>query len=294
MLFQSSFTESACIVETEDDRGGCMHGNVPNLNILMPKINNSELAVMTMVTNYPYLDVKEPDGTEYRLEFRDILAQKGESAAVLIGRSNENDIVLPDPHRTVSRSHCVMEREGERWWLRDEGSANGTFVRQQRGGAELDVRSVEMALLQDGDVILILGELTESEQPLFWQLTFRDPNVTQRVEGFQPMAEVEYSLSQRMLFKVTRQQRTEVKLSPQERNLVHYMAQRNLENGNQSAVCGYEELIAAIWEEPFGHVANEVNRLVWSIRAKIERDSGEPFYLRTVRGQGYVLDVRVQ
>jgi DNA-binding response OmpR family regulator len=59
-------------------------------------------------------------------------------------------------------------------------------------------------------------------------------------------------------------------------------------------VCGYEELIGAIWEEAFGHVPNEVNRLVWSVREKIERDSGEPQFLKTVRGQGYLLNIKIQ
>jgi DNA-binding response OmpR family regulator len=152
---------------------------------------------------------------------------------------------------------------------------------------------VETVLLHDGDVILILGKLTAAEEPVFWQLRFRDPNVTEHVEGFQPVAEVEYALDRRMLFKVMRQRRTEVKLSPQERNLVHYMAQRCFENNSQPLVCGYEELIQAIWEEAFGHMPNEVNRLVWSLREKIERDSGEPRFLKTVRGQGYLLDIRV-
>jgi DNA-binding winged helix-turn-helix (wHTH) protein len=243
--------------------------------------------------NYPFLTVQEPDGKEYSLCFGDILASKPEQSRITIGRGLDNDIVLPDPHKKVSRHHSVIEREGDRWWLIDEGSANGTFLRQGGSGAEVDVRSVETMLLQDGDVILILGKLTAAEQPVFWQLKFCDPNVTERVEGFQPVAEIEYVLEQRMLFKVTRQQRVEVQLSPQERNLIHYMAQRSWDN-NQTCVCGYEELIAAIWEEVFGHVPNEVNRLVWSVREKIERDSGEPKFLKTVRGQGYVLDIRIQ
>jgi DNA-binding winged helix-turn-helix (wHTH) protein len=188
----------------------------------------------------------------------------------------------------------VIEREGDRWWLTDEGSANGTFLRQGGGGGEVDVRSVETMLLHDGDVILILGKLTDAEQPVFWQLRFRDPNVTEHVVGFQPVAEVEYALAQQMLFKVTRQRRVEVDLSPQERSLIHYMAQRNWGNNNQPCVCGYEELIGAIWGEAFGHGANEVQRLVWGIKKKIERDSGEPRFLKTVRGKGYLLDIRVR
>jgi DNA-binding winged helix-turn-helix (wHTH) protein len=242
----------------------------------------------------PLLEVQEPDGKQYRLWFEEILSGKPDPSRLTIGRSAENDLVLPDPHRKVSRHHSVIEREGNCWWLIDEGSANGTFLRQGGCSTEVDVRSVEKVLLQDGDVILILGKLTAAEQPVFWQLRFRDPNVTERVEGFQPIAEVEYVLGQRMLFKVTRQQRVEVRLSPQERNLIHYMAQRSWDNNSQPCVCGYEELIGAIWEESFGHVPNEVNRLVWSVREKIERDSGEPKFLKTVRGQGYLLNVKIQ
>jgi hypothetical protein len=165
---------SVGIVKTEDNQGDCMNGNVLNFTNLTPRINqHSDLTVTKIVLNYPCLEIKEPDGTEYRLEFSDILAHKGESASILVGRSHENDIVLPDPHKTVSRSHCLIEREGDRWWLRDEGSANGTFVRQRGIGAELDVRSVESVLLQDRDVMLILAELTAAEQLLFWQLTSR-------------------------------------------------------------------------------------------------------------------------
>lgn len=246
-------------------------------------------------SRYPFLDVQEPDGKKYTLQLQSIFEQRPEPARLTIGRSDDNDIVLPDPHKKVSRRHCTIEREGDRWWLIDEGSANGTFLRQQGGGgSEVDVRAVDTILLQDRDVILILGKLTPSEQPVFWQLTFRDPNVTERVAAFQPPAEIEYILSQQQLFQVTRQRRVEIKLSPQERNLIHYMAQRQQENDNQPPVCGYEELINAIWQEPFGHTPNEVNRLVWSIREKIERDSGEPRFLKTVRGQGYLLNIRIQ
>jgi DNA-binding winged helix-turn-helix (wHTH) protein len=270
-----------------------MNGNGLAMNNGVLKMTRVMDAAL-LSSSYPFLDVQEPDGKRYSLWFGDILGGKPDQLRITIGRGAENDIVLPDPHKKVSRRHSVIEREGDRWWLIDEGSANGTFLRQGGGGGEVDVRSVETVLLHDGDVILILGKLTDAEQPVFWQLTFRDPNVTEHVVGFQPMAEVEYSLGQQKLVKVTRQQRVEVKLSPQERNLVHYMAQRCFENNCQPLVCGYEELIQAIWEESFGHVPNEVNRLVWSLREKIERDSGEPRFLKTVRGQGYLLDIRVR
>jgi pSer/pThr/pTyr-binding forkhead associated (FHA) protein len=48
-----------------------------------------------------------------------------------IGRSRESDIFLED--LAVSRLHStIMRDEGGRYYLRDEGSANGTYVNQQR------------------------------------------------------------------------------------------------------------------------------------------------------------------
>jgi DNA-binding winged helix-turn-helix (wHTH) protein len=247
-------------------------------------------------SDYPFLDVRAPDGKEYTIDFKDIFEQSPEQTRLTMGRSDVNDIVLPDPHKKVSRQQCILEREGDRWWLIDEGSANGTFLSQGGSGSEsdlIDVRAAERMLLQDGDAILMLGKLTATSQPVFWKLTFRDPNVTERVDKFQP-AELEYDFSEQKLFKVTRQRRQEVKLSPQELILINYMAQRNRDNDNQPSVCGYEELIKTIWPENFGHDRYDINRLVWSVREKIERDSGEPQFLKTVRGQGYLLNVRMQ
>jgi DNA-binding winged helix-turn-helix (wHTH) protein len=213
---------------------------------------------------------------------------------IAIGRSDDNDLVLPDPEKKVSRRHGTIEYASGRWWLVDEGSANGTFLRQGGNGkAEIDVRSLETIPLADGDVILILGKLLPGDQPVFWELKFRDPAETQRVEGFQRLAEIEYSLSQKKLFRVTRQHREEIKLSPQERDLIHYMAQKNQANNCQAIVCQYEELIKAIWGEPFGRTNNEINRLVWAVRDKIELDSGEPKFLKTVRGEGYLLEIEI-
>lgn len=46
--------------------------------------------------------------------------------AVVIGRSDTADLVLPDAG--VSRKHAVLERRSEGWFIRDNGSANGTLV----------------------------------------------------------------------------------------------------------------------------------------------------------------------
>jgi hypothetical protein len=59
-----------------------------------------------------------------------------------IGRSNENEVVLPDSR--ASRFHAEIERGPQGYILRDLGSTNGTVV----GG-----RHVRERLLEDGDTI---------------------------------------------------------------------------------------------------------------------------------------------
>ncbi len=61
-----------------------------------------------------------------------------------IGRSPECGIFLDDV--TVSRKHAVVEQQGDRWRIEDQGSLNGTFVNRDR---------VDAATLADGDEIQI-------------------------------------------------------------------------------------------------------------------------------------------
>jgi VWFA-related protein len=49
---------------------------------------------------------------------------------LVIGRSQESDLVVE--HGTVSRQHATIKLEGERFYLYDMGSTNGTFVGEQQ------------------------------------------------------------------------------------------------------------------------------------------------------------------
>ena len=62
------------------------------------------------------------------------------SAAVVIGRSRQSDIVLGDPN--VSRRHCEVRREGDDYVVIDLGSTNGIL---------LNGRQVQRAGLAEGD-----------------------------------------------------------------------------------------------------------------------------------------------
>ena len=83
-----------------------------------------------------------------------------------IGRGPENDLVLPDPDRMISKTHCVVENQGGNVVVVDV-STNGTFLnygKQALGRVATP--------LSDGDV-LSLGpyELVVSITPSMLPLT---------------------------------------------------------------------------------------------------------------------------
>jgi DNA-binding winged helix-turn-helix (wHTH) protein len=244
-------------------------------------------------STYPSLKVHEPNGKKYTIWFSKFLEKRPAQMRVMLGRDPDNDIVLEDPHKMISRYHCTFDYANGRWWVEDSGSANGTFVKTMGGKTEIDVRLEESVPLKTGDEVLILGKVSELDEPIFWRLTFGDPEETVRVKKLQVGADVEYSLTQQRLFLVTPHEREEIKLSPLERKLVHFMAQRNHDNDDQAIVCDHQELILAVWEEPFGKTNNDVTRLTWSIRNKIEQDGGEPRFLKTVKRSGYLLEIKL-
>ncbi len=63
--------------------------------------------------------------------------------AISLGRSRATDIQILNDAR-VSRHHCTILREGEAFFIEDNGSSNGTLVNGER---------VQRARLEDGDTI---------------------------------------------------------------------------------------------------------------------------------------------
>ncbi len=143
-------------------------------------------------------------------------------------------------------------------------------------------------------MILILGELTTSGQPIFWRLEFIDPGETEVIPSMQAVHSLEYSLSRQTLYRDIARRRDSVSLGEQERCLIDYMSQKNQQNNHQSTVCEYDELIQAVWQkDSFGRDKKAINHLVWRIRDKIELDSTKPQFLKTIKGKGYLLDIKV-
>ena len=75
---------------------------------------------------------------EFDLETRDLR----------VGRATDNDIVLRDPEKTLSRHHAELRYDGTQWFYLDLNSANGSWV----DGAQV----TRLAL--DRDVTITLGD----------------------------------------------------------------------------------------------------------------------------------------
>ena len=237
-----------------------------------------------MNAQLPYLEARGPNGQMERVDF------KGDR--LTIGRLHDvNDVALdPDPQQLVTRhAHCIIEREGGGWKVVDNGSVNKTFLKR----GELVQIVAGSATLLPGDVVRILGNLSESGEPEYWELTFYDPARTQRAEIAPVTAYLEYDWIQAKLFRVAGSTREEVtSLRPQEHKLIRYMDQRNRSNGNVPVMCEFEELISAVWGEGAHQTQDDVTHLAWELRQKIEMDSSEPRFLQTVKGLGCRLETR--
>ena len=66
------------------------------------------------------------------------------------------------------------------------------------------------------------------------------------------------------------------------------MDQRNKSNNNVPVMCTYEELIDNVWEEySQTHTRNDIIRLIWGLKQKIEPDPKSPQFLQNIKGMGY-------
>lgn len=229
----------------------------------------------------PFLDVSGPDGQRFRVDLT--------KDRITIGRLKVfNDVALEsDPQHLITRKvHCSLERDADGWWVIDNGSLNRTFRRRASATEMVQGR----AHLEDWDSVLILGKLTESGDPSYWELTFHDPMGTRPTLQLLVPAYLEYDWIQAKLFRVSSSKRQEIlDLRPQEHKLIRYMDQRNRANDNVPVMCTNEELLAAVWGEEALHTETDLAHLVWELRKKIEPNPKEPRFLETVRGLGYRL-----
>ncbi|MFQ5857657.1 MAG: FHA domain-containing protein [Anaerolineae bacterium] len=187
-----------------------------------------------------------------------------EGELVSIGRDEDNDVVLPD--RRVSRRHAVIERQGDRYHLRDCGSKNGTFV----NGTLLQ----GPVSLKDGDEIQIAMGFT---------LTFVDAGATTPLffEGHRGLVINDDS---RQVW--IRGQELEPPLSTQQYRLLRLLDE------NVGKVVTREEIIRVVWPDAVGGGVSEqaIDALVRRLRDRLAEVDPDHQYVVTVRGHGFRLE----
>ncbi|HEX7046564.1 MAG TPA: VWA domain-containing protein [Gammaproteobacteria bacterium] len=75
------------------------------------------------------------------------------------------DYVVVD-ERTVGRWHATIERRGQSFWIRDEGSVNGTFVNDQRVTAEHPLKHGDMVRVHRHEFEFVIPELFDSDRTM--------------------------------------------------------------------------------------------------------------------------------
>ncbi len=228
----------------------------------------------------PWVEVRGPDGVTEVVELAADLLRVGREPGW-------TDIDLPAADRRwVSRRHFRIERHGNSWIVADEGSRNGTFLR--RAGRLTRVDGAPR--LESGDTVAVLARM-EGASPVYWELVFHDPELTEPAPTVHEAAGVFYDWVEGRAFIVEGRDRVEVVgLRPQEHRLIRHLVARNQEAGT-GVLCPYAELVTAVWgQEPHApHTREDLARLVYDLRKKLERDPARPEVLRTVRGFGYRL-----
>jgi FHA domain len=204
---------------------------------------------------------------------------------VTVGRLPElNDIALePDPEHLVTRGeHCTFEHSGSTWSIVDGGSVNGTFVR--RAG---ELKRVEGRLpLRSGDVVCILGSMDHQDGARYFELEYEttaDSQATRAAESPEASEEcLSYDADEARLVLVSRGERHELHIRAQAHKLVAYMAERS------PALCTHAELMDAIWGDEPMHSREELAKLFWELRKKLEPFGAENL-VENERRRGYRL-----
>ncbi len=183
---------------------------------------------------------------------------------ITIGRDPDNEIVLAD--RRVSRRHTLIERKGERYYIQDCGSKNGTFV----NGVPIQ----EPVPLKDGDEIQIA---------MAFGFTFVDAGSTTPLlfEGYRGLKMDDDS---RQVW--IRGQELDPPLSTSQYRLLQLLYE------NAGKVVTREDIIRVVWPDAISGGVSEqaIDALVRRLRDRLAEIDPDHQYIVTVRGHGFRLE----
>ena len=188
--------------------------------------------------------------------------------SVIIGRGGANkpcDIVLPE--RQVSRQHTEIFVDQGRYFLRDLGSKNGTFLNGQPVTGAMELR--------DNDEIQIA---------LCERIRFIGSDATLPLEEVQPAERLHLDRQSRRVWIGS----TEIDppLSPAQYRLLELLYVQ------VGRVCSRDEIVAAVWaeEDKEGVTEQAIDALVRRLRDRLSEFDPNGQYVVTVRGHGFRLD----
>jgi len=192
-----------------------------------------------------------------------------EKEAVVIGRDEDCDVILPD--RPISCYHAEIRREGNRYLLRDLNSKNGTCL----NGQEI----VGPVPVQDGDEIQIALRVT---------LLFVGADATV------PLMLDETKGPGLRLDKVARRVWVRGQELTPPLSLAQYRALGLLYDG-EGRVCSRDEIVETVWgvEEAEGVTEQAIDALIRRLRDRLAELDPEHQYVVTVRGHGFRFEDRV-
>jgi DNA-binding winged helix-turn-helix (wHTH) protein len=107
-----------------------------------------------------------------------------------------------------------------------------------------------------------------------------------RSEGGSPC--LAYDLDEARLVLVRNGERHEIQIRAQAHRLVRYMVERNAAGEGAPALCTHEELMEAVWADEPMHSREELAKLVWELRRKLE-PFGAAQLIENERRRGYRL-----
>jgi DNA-binding winged helix-turn-helix (wHTH) protein len=104
-----------------------------------------------------------------------------------------------------------------------------------------------------------------------------------------PAAEIaclRYDFDEARLLLVQGAEKREIQVRAQAHRLIRHMVERNAASGGAPALCTHDELMHAVWADEPMHTREELAKLVWELRKKLE-----PFdaahLIENERGRGY-------
>jgi DNA-binding winged helix-turn-helix (wHTH) protein len=80
----------------------------------------------------------------------------------------------------------------------------------------------------------------------------------------------------------------EIHVRAQAHRLVRYMVERNAASGGAPTLCSHDELMHAVWEDEPMHTREELAKLVWELRKRLEPYAAAHL-IENERGRGYRL-----